>query len=203
MATLFLNLQRDERGFVVSTELVLIATLCVLGLVTGLSCVRDAINGELGDVAKSIGSLNQSYAYSGFHSCVSPKCGVHAWTVGSTFTDVQDEQAAEIEGGDAVQPAPQPAPVVEPAPLPCPMPVIEAAPAIAPLPCPTLGPSLCPEVIAPAAIVTDCCPSVAAPVAGSCCESRVTTVSPAAPCCPQPLGGDFPFVLPPGGQLIW
>ena len=96
----------DEHGFVVSTELVLVATVCVLGLITGLSCIRDAVNGELRDVAAAIGSLNQSYRYSGFHGCLSSDCGVHAWTAGSAFGDLRDEEAPALEGG-----APTPVPV--------------------------------------------------------------------------------------------
>ncbi|MCA9055640.1 MAG: hypothetical protein KDA75_17485 [Planctomycetaceae bacterium] len=136
----------DERGFVVSTELVLIATVCVLGLITALTCVRDAVNAELNDVAGAIGSLNQSYRFSGFHGCISPKCGVHAWTAGSAFGDLQDEDIRAIEGGAAVQPTPvqkaepKPCPAPEPTPEPCPTtvpcPACETAAAVtAPCPC--------------------------------------------------------------------
>ena len=42
-----LRLWRDEAGFVVSTELVLIATILVIGLITGLVTVRDAVAEEI------------------------------------------------------------------------------------------------------------------------------------------------------------
>lgn len=45
------KLWNDDRGFVVSSELVLIATVVVIGLLTGLAAVRDAVISELSDVA--------------------------------------------------------------------------------------------------------------------------------------------------------
>ena len=49
----------DEDGVIVSAELVLIATLCVLPMVVGLSELTYAINSELGDVAYSFVGSNQ------------------------------------------------------------------------------------------------------------------------------------------------
>ena len=72
------RLFQDEAGFIVSAELVLVATLLVIGLIVGLSEVQHAIVSELNDVADAIGSLNQSYCFSGFSAvkCGS-KCGSH------------------------------------------------------------------------------------------------------------------------------
>jgi hypothetical protein len=52
------RLGRDEAGFILSAELVLIATIIVIGLVVGLSEISSAVNAELFDVARSYGSLN-------------------------------------------------------------------------------------------------------------------------------------------------
>jgi Flp pilus assembly pilin Flp len=52
------RLGRDEAGFILSAELVLIATIIVIGLVVGLSEISTAVNGELFDIARSYGSLN-------------------------------------------------------------------------------------------------------------------------------------------------
>lgn len=65
MSHLLINLWNDEAGFLVSGELVLVATILTLGMVVGLSEVSAAINQELGDVASAFGSINQSYRYSG------------------------------------------------------------------------------------------------------------------------------------------
>lgn len=204
MLTHFKTFTRDECGFIVTTELVLIATLCVLGLVTGLSCIRDAINGELGDVAQAIGSLNQSYHYTGFHGCVSPKCGVHAWTAGSAFTDLRDEEArGDLDDG------PVPERVIQAAPKKKPCPAKKAAPAPQPeatvVPCPAstvecpTNPVCCEQPSAPVGgIVIDspsCCdPSTSAPsqpvLPATRYESRVI-VNPVLPNGPPPSGSGF------------
>ncbi len=65
MRNLLVALSRDEAGFIISAELVLVATLLVIGLIVGLSEVQDAVVNELNDVGEAIGSLNQSYYYHG------------------------------------------------------------------------------------------------------------------------------------------
>lgn len=76
-------LGRDERGFIVSIELVLIATIVVIGLIAGLTALRDAIVSELADVASAVQDLNQSYSYNGAASNT-------AATAGADFIDQID-----------------------------------------------------------------------------------------------------------------
>ncbi len=83
-------LLKDEGGFIVSAELVLVATLCVIGLVVGLSEVQHAINAELNDVGNAIGKLNQSYSFSGFHK-IDAGGVTHAITYGSAYVDTTDD----------------------------------------------------------------------------------------------------------------
>ncbi|GEM_PF-5799551 len=52
---------RNDDGFIVSAELVLIATIVVLALVVGLSAVRTSIVSELVDIANAFGHANQSH----------------------------------------------------------------------------------------------------------------------------------------------
>jgi Flp pilus assembly pilin Flp len=80
---LFHSLLNDEAGFVVSAELVLIATILVIGLVVGLAEVSTNINQELEDVGSAVGSVNQTFHYSGLK-------GHKGWVVGSGFRDVND-----------------------------------------------------------------------------------------------------------------
>lgn len=75
---------KDENGFVVSAELILIATLAVLSLVVGLKEVSTAINNELEDVASAFGAVNQSYHYRGL------RARHKAWVPGSAFRDEAD-----------------------------------------------------------------------------------------------------------------
>lgn len=84
------TLLSDECGFIVSAELVLVATIVVIGLVVGLSEVQHALNAELNDVADAIGSLNQSYFYSGF-SAYKEGGGAKSSVSGSSFLDTRDD----------------------------------------------------------------------------------------------------------------
>jgi hypothetical protein len=107
------QLWHDELGVVVSAELVLVLTIAVIGTTVGLSEVSHAVVQELNDFGDAIGSLNQSYGYSGFHGLIGggwgggwgggfgggfgggwgwggAGCGVKAWTAGSSFIDFAD-----------------------------------------------------------------------------------------------------------------
>jgi len=77
------NFWNDEAGFVVSSELVLIGTILVLGVVVGLATVRDQVVQELGDLALAISNINQSYSFSGV-------TGHTSSTAGSLFIDELD-----------------------------------------------------------------------------------------------------------------
>ena len=59
------QLWNDECGVVVSAELVLIGTILVIGLITGLTSLRDAVITELADVGAAIAHLDQSYTLHG------------------------------------------------------------------------------------------------------------------------------------------
>ena len=59
------KLLQCERGFVVSNELVLIATIVVVGLIVGMATIRDQVVQEFGDTSVGIGALNQSYSFAG------------------------------------------------------------------------------------------------------------------------------------------
>jgi len=84
--TLITALRKDDAGFIISAELVLVATVAVLGLVVGFSQVQNAVVSELNDVAHAVGSLNQSYYYTGFSA---RKWGgwLKSRTFGSAFYD--------------------------------------------------------------------------------------------------------------------
>lgn len=83
-------LWNDDAGFIISAELVLVATLLVIGLIVGLSEVQHAVVSELNDVADAIGELNQSYSFSGFNKCDLGN-RIHAVTYGSDFEDQRDD----------------------------------------------------------------------------------------------------------------
>jgi len=77
------RLWQDDAGFVVSAELVLVATILVLGVVVGLNAVRNGVTNELADVAAALDSTNQGYQLGGVQ-------GHAAATAGSSFADETD-----------------------------------------------------------------------------------------------------------------
>ena len=84
-------LLNDEAGFIVSAELVLVATLLVIGLIVGLSSIQHAVVAELNDVGDAIGSVNQSYMYTGFSATKQNSDQPKAYTRGSIWNDQQDD----------------------------------------------------------------------------------------------------------------
>ncbi len=77
-------LWRDETGFILSAELVLILTVGVLAMVVGVHAIAKSVNHELVDVAQSIGAFNQSFHFNGFKGC-------KACVSGSSFSDGEDK----------------------------------------------------------------------------------------------------------------
>ena len=77
------RLWADEAGFVVSSELVLIATVMVIGLLAGMTTVRDQVVQELADVADAVSEIDQSYFYTAI-------TGHSSSTAGSIFADKSD-----------------------------------------------------------------------------------------------------------------
>lgn len=92
---MFQQFWNDENGFVVSTELVLIATVLVLGMIVGLTTLRDQVIAELADVAAAFSNSNQSYSFSGI-------TGHSSSTSGSIFNDNLDfcDQDTGTAGSD-------------------------------------------------------------------------------------------------------
>ena len=87
---LFNKLWNDEAGFIVSAELVLVATIGVISLVVGLSEVAFNVNQELEDVGSAFGSINQTYTYNG-------TTGHKGKSTGSVFWDFRDDCDGECD----------------------------------------------------------------------------------------------------------
>lgn len=83
MRQLLSRLWSDDAGFVVSTELVLVATLLVVGVTIGQVTLRDTVIAELADTSDMINNINQSYSYSSV-------TGHSSSVAGSSMNDVQD-----------------------------------------------------------------------------------------------------------------
>ncbi|MEZ6060447.1 MAG: branched-chain amino acid aminotransferase [Planctomycetaceae bacterium] len=81
---LLLALKNDENGFIVSAELVLVGTIVVIGMITGLTELSYGVNEELEDLGSAVGAINQTYYYT-------LASGHKGEVVGSTFLDFADE----------------------------------------------------------------------------------------------------------------
>lgn len=95
MNALFANLMKDEAGFIVSAELVMIATLGVLAMAVGLSEVAWNVNNELQDVGRAFGSMNQSFNLQG-QSCNRGGSG------GSSYHDSNNSSGSDIIAGSHI-----------------------------------------------------------------------------------------------------
>lgn len=82
---------RKQGGFVLTAELVLIVTILVLGAIVGLVTMRDALTGEMEDVAEAVGALDQGYQFDGL---INPQDT--AATAGSAFTDAIDDGDRQV-----------------------------------------------------------------------------------------------------------
>lgn len=85
-------MNKKQGGFVMTSELLLLSTTVVIGLVVGLTTMRDAVTAEMEDVAEAIGSLDQSYAYDGLRNAEGT-----AEISGSGFIDAVDSNAGDGE----------------------------------------------------------------------------------------------------------
>lgn len=141
MKTLWNKLIANESGLILSAELVLILTIGVIGMVTGLACVQQAVVYELNDLGLAFSSLNQTYWTPTYRGGWKRFCGGNkSFVAGSSFIDIYDCGAgvqgssmapvaggfgvtSEINAGVACPPIPLPAncwspPVLAPQPMP-------------------------------------------------------------------------------------
>ncbi len=83
------SLWNDECGVILSAELVLIATILVLGMVVGSVELQCAVVAELSDLGDAFGNLDQSFQTSGLTSF--KDCGgIKASTAGARYWDNPD-----------------------------------------------------------------------------------------------------------------
>lgn len=77
------KLWNDEAGAIVSAEIVLVATILVIAMVTGLASLRDAVVTELADVGAAIANVDQTYTVGGITA--------HSAAISSSgYSDVAD-----------------------------------------------------------------------------------------------------------------
>lgn len=90
-------------GFILSAELVMIATILVIGMLVGLVTVRNQMIAELKDTADAIGAISQSFEFTGTQQMLAG--GYTARTMGTIWTDAIDNGIAGTDAGDNVDPS--------------------------------------------------------------------------------------------------
>jgi len=101
MRQLMSKLWHDDAGALIATEWVFVATILVLGAITGLVAVRQAIIVELVDFANAVMSLNQTYSYTGQSNCESSTAGSSYEKTSQSVLDVSIPVEATLGGGES------------------------------------------------------------------------------------------------------
>ena len=76
----------DETGGILCAEIVMVGTVLVCGVITGLASLRDAVITELGDLAAAVGAFDQSFTVMG----VTGHSGASASASNVDLTDLGD-----------------------------------------------------------------------------------------------------------------
>jgi Flp pilus assembly pilin Flp len=69
MQKLFAQLWSDDNGALLSSEFLFMAALLVIGIIIGLSAVRNAVNAELTAYANALLALDLGYTITGYTGC--------------------------------------------------------------------------------------------------------------------------------------
>ena len=87
MRSLLSRIWSDDRGVILATELMFILMLVVIGVITGLVALRQAIISESVEAAQGIMALNQSYAFTGQSFCGASTAGSSASDTTNTVVE--------------------------------------------------------------------------------------------------------------------
>jgi Flp pilus assembly pilin Flp len=105
MKSLLNRVWSEDQG-VLTFEWILLITVLVIGVVGGLSAVRDAVITELADVAEAVISLDQSYTISHPWEVMTPDCELDGAS-DSLYVDEAYISEQRLEDGDLTdQPKP-------------------------------------------------------------------------------------------------
>jgi hypothetical protein len=78
------QLWNDDAGYIISTEMLLIFVILVLGLIAGLANLRAAIVSELTESAQAILNIQQGFAIAGVTGCSGSSQGSNATDLAGT-----------------------------------------------------------------------------------------------------------------------
>ena len=87
MRRMMLNLWNDDLGLILKVELIFVLTIVVIGCLTSLVALRQAVISEAVETAQAILALNQSYSFSGQSNCESSTAGSSASDTTNTIIE--------------------------------------------------------------------------------------------------------------------
>src|SRR5215216_2074940 len=66
MSNLLRRLWTDDRGAIISTELILVIGILIFGIIPGLVALRNSVNAALGTIGNILTTIVPSFTFSGF-----------------------------------------------------------------------------------------------------------------------------------------
>ena len=87
MRRLSVLLWQDDRGLILKTELIFVLTIVVIGCLTSLVALRQAVIAEAVELAQAILSLNATVRFSGQSNCQSSTAGSSSGDVTQTILE--------------------------------------------------------------------------------------------------------------------
>ena len=113
MTSMLRRLWADDRGSVISTELVLVIAILIFGIIPGLVALRNSVIAALGTIGNTLTELVPSFTFSGF--------AIGRSTGGHTIAQIQgyelDTASNQVLTGIQTTPIPLgPVAVIPPAP---------------------------------------------------------------------------------------
>src|SRR5437016_3757427 len=95
MRKLLAKCWNDDGGALIATEFLFVATVLVIGIVVGLTAVRNAVNAELTELANAILALSQGFTISGTSGC-------GAFVDGTAVTDLPGTEICPVNVAPSV-----------------------------------------------------------------------------------------------------
>ncbi len=96
MRNLLKKLWDDDGGFIVSFELMLVFVILLLGIIAGLTALRNAVVAELVETGQAVLALQQGFTINGTSSCGGSSQASGAVDVAGTITFSQTTATGTI-----------------------------------------------------------------------------------------------------------
>lgn len=92
------RLLKDECGFIISAELILVVTLLIISAGVGFAVVKDSLATELNDISNAMGTFDQSFTINSLQAPIAGGggAGFHSECSGFGFDDSSDQCDCQV-----------------------------------------------------------------------------------------------------------